>query len=126
MDINKIKSTLKMENFYFSECSVKRNSSISTEALKFDLQKEIKKIGDYVYRVELSFVVNKEHNDLNIKIVAVADFTFESDDKKLTETIIEKNTVAIMFPFIRSQVSLLSTQPGLTPIIIPPINTANL
>jgi preprotein translocase subunit SecB len=29
-----------------------------------------------------------------------------------------------MFPFIRSQVTLLTTQPGMTPIVLPPINTA--
>ena len=34
----------------------------------------------------------------------------------------KKNTVAIMFPFIRSQVSILTTQPGMIPIVMPPIN----
>ena len=35
----------------------------------------------------------------------------------------EEYTVAIMFPFIRSQITLLTTQPGMTPIVLPPINT---
>ena len=34
--------------------------------------------------------------------------------------------ISIIFPFIRSQVSLLTTQPGITPIMIPPINLNSL
>ena len=41
----------------------------------------------------------------------------------MEENIVKTNTVAIMFPFIRSQVTLLTTQPGMTPIVLPPINT---
>jgi preprotein translocase subunit SecB len=33
--------------------------------------------------------------------------------------ILKKNSVAIMFPFIRSQVSLITTQPGMIPVQLP-------
>lgn len=126
MDINKIESTLKMEGFYFPKCFIERNEKIIEEPLQFDLQRNIKKINQNEYCVTLTFIVTKEHNDLYIVVTASANFVFESDDEELTETIIQKNTVAIMFPFIRSQVSLMSTQPGLSPIVLPPINTSNL
>lgn len=32
------------------------------------------------------------------------------------------NAIAIMFPYLRSQVTLMTTQPNITPVIIPPIN----
>ena len=38
------------------------------------------------------------------------------------DALVKANTVAIIFPFIRSQISLLTTQPGMKPIIMPPIN----
>ena len=38
------------------------------------------------------------------------------------ERILKANTVAIMFPYIRSQISLLTTQPGLHPVMLPPMN----
>lgn len=68
--------------------------------------------------------INKENNDLNVRVVASANFSMESENETLVKSIMEANTVAIMFPFIRSQVSLLTTQPGMVPIVLPPINTA--
>lgn len=124
MDINKIKSDLRMNNFHFTECSVTRDDTIKEGVYSFDLKKEISKMPDGYYSVILTLTIDKENNDLHIKVVAAATFTMENDDAELIKSIMETNTVAIMFPFIRSQVSLLTTQPGMTPIILPPINTA--
>ena len=44
MDINKMKSDLKMENFHFLECSVVRKDSIENGVLSFDLKKEINEL----------------------------------------------------------------------------------
>ena len=38
--------------------------------------------------------------------------------------IIEKNTIAIMFPYIRSYISMITTQPGMNPIVLPQMNIA--
>ena len=59
-----------------------------------------------------------------MNVIANAKFLFEADSYEREKTIIEKNTIAIMFPFVRSQVSLLTTQPNMVPIVLPPINTA--
>ena len=61
---------------------------------------------------------------MNIELVAEAQFLYESDD--YSKEVINTNTVAIMFPFIRSQVTLLTSQPGMVPIILPAINTHKL
>lgn len=37
-----------------------------------------------------------------------------------------QNAVAILFPYIRSQISLLTAQPETTPIVLPPLNIAQL
>lgn len=124
MDINKMKSDLKMENFHFVECSVARKEVIKNGALSIELKKRINELGNGSYSVVLTLNVDKENNDLSVKVIAAATFYLESDDVELVRTVMETNTVAIMFPFIRSQVSLLTTQPGMTPIVLPPINTA--
>lgn len=36
--------------------------------------------------------------------------------------ILEKNTIAIMFPYIRSYISSITTQPGMSPIVLPAMN----
>lgn len=60
MDINKMKSDLKMENFHFVECSITRSQVIENGPLSFDLQKEINELEDGSYTVILTLVVKKE------------------------------------------------------------------
>ena len=122
MDIEQIKSELKMVNFYFSEANVSRSSAVSDGAYNADIKKEVKKIEEHKYDIILTLIITKE--DLNLLVKANATFILETNDYAKEETLINANTVAIMFPFIRSQVSLLTTQPGMSPIILPPINTA--
>lgn len=122
MELNKMQSNLKMENFYFSSCSVERECKVENGECHADLQRNISNIGEHEYDVELKLLVDK--SDLSVTIVAHAHFIYEAENYENEENIINSNTVAIMFPFIRSQVTLLTTQPGMTPIILPPINTA--
>lgn len=125
MDINKIASDLRMENFYFAECLIKRNPNVENGRLSIDLSKDICKLENDRYTVTLTLNIEKDNEDLCVKVVAVATFSIDNNNNsELIGTIIETNTVAIMFPFIRSQVSLLTTQPGMMPIVLPPINTA--
>lgn len=121
MELSKMKSNLKMNNLYFSSCSVERECKVENGECKADLQRNIKKTGEHEYDVELELLVQK--SDLSVSIVARAQFMYEAEDYEREESIIKANTVAIMFPFIRSQVTLLTTQPGMTPIVLPPINT---
>ena len=63
---------------------------------------------------------------MELNLETVAFFKLDNQGEKISEQtaeqILKKNTVAIMFPFIRSQVSILTTQPGMIPIVMPPIN----
>lgn len=45
-----------------------------------------------------------------------------SEDSVLGKKILENNTVAILFPYLRSQLTLLSSQPDFEPIILPALN----
>lgn len=126
MDIKEIRSDLQMEDLYFVDCSVHREANIEDGALSFNLQKQIEELGDNRFSVTLTLDVSKEADDLTVKVVLRGIFSLNGfeDDPQMAKTMIQTNTVAIMFPFIRSQVSLLTTQPGLRPIVIPPINTS--
>ena len=124
MDIKDIRSNLQMKNFCFSKFSFVRDKVIKNGELNADIKKNIISIGDHEYNVILTTTIEKD--DMNIELVAEAQFLYESEDYSREESIININTVAIMFPFIRSQVTLLTSQPGMTPIILPPINTQKL
>ncbi|MBU5437776.1 protein-export chaperone SecB [Tissierella sp. MSJ-40] len=78
------------------------------------------------YKITTTTVVNdKENRDINIKLVMSGYFGFR-DEGELSEEqrdhFIEKNTLAIIFPYIRSYITNLTAQSGGKPIIIPPIN----
>lgn len=124
MNINEIKSNLQMRNFYFSEYSFSRKAFIEDGECNIDLQKQIDSIGDHIYQVILTTIIEKE--DMRLEIKAQAEFLYESEDYSREEVIVNANTVAIMFPLIRSQVTLLTSQPGMAPIVLPPINTQKL
>ena len=124
MDINKALSDLKMEYFYFRNCTIEREKDIVDGQYQMNLDKKIEKIEDHVFRVILDFSIMKD--DLRVSVSALAKFCYEANDYSDEQVIIESNTVAIMFPFIRSEVTLLTSQPGMTPIVLPPINTAKL
>lgn len=121
MEISKMESNLKMDNLYFSKCSIERSSEVKKGSYHADLQKETKQLGDHHYEIELTLTLKKD--DLLLEVTANAHFWYEADQYENEEVIIKRNTVAIMFPFIRSQVTLLTTQPGMTPVVLPPINT---
>ena len=124
MDIKDIKSNLQMKNLYFSKFSFVRDKVIKNGELNADIKKGIIPIGNHEYNVILTTTIEKD--DMNIELVAEAQFLYESEDYSREESIINTNTVAIMFPFVRSQVTLLTSQPGMTPIILPPIKTQKL
>lgn len=121
MDINQIKSNLQMKNFYFSNYTFARNPVIADGECNVDMQKQIDKIGEHIYKVSLKTIISK--NDMKLEIQANAEFVYSSDDYQNEEVIINANTIAIMFPFVRSQVTLMTSQPGMAPIVLPPINT---
>lgn len=110
-----------MKNFYFSKYNFSRNSVITDGEYNIDIQKKIDRVDEHIYTVSLRTVISKD--DMKLEIQADAEFTYCSDDYENEEAIINANTIAIMFPFVRSQVTLLTSQPGMAPIVLPPINT---
>lgn len=80
-----------------------------------------------IYCVMRWFMQHREANmDMNLKLVADAIFTYDADDYSNEDKVVGDNTVAIMFPFIRSQITLMTSQPGMQPIVLPPINATKL
>lgn len=124
MDINEIKSILTMENLYFSKCTIERGPSIQNGKLNVDLSKRIERIDEHKYNIELSLSINNE--DLHLVVIANAHFLYGGEDYSKEDAIVHTNTIAIMYPYVRSQVTLMTSQPGMTPIVLPPINTSKL
>lgn len=47
-------------------------------------------------------------------------------DEELRRTLINENAVAIIMPYIRSQVSLITVQPEVDCVVLPPFNIVGM
>ncbi len=118
-------STLKLEDIYISECSFKRSESdISDLKLNLHIDKHIDiLIPNERYKVSLSVQVDEDDARLSIFVNCIGIFSIQNQPN---QDLIHKNAIAIMFPYVRSYVSTISTQPGMMPIVIPAINITAL
>ncbi len=90
----------------------------STDKISF--YHNLNKMEDQLFRVRLGVVLNEDGKyRIEVEISRVVRL---SEDSVLGKKILENNTVAILFPYLRSQLTLLSSQPDFEPIILPALN----
>lgn len=121
---------LQLLDLYFSkyDFSLARGELDEEYKTSFKIEYAVSNSDDSNIKVTIDTLVINGEESVHLSLQTVAVFRIEKDntDEKLYEQLIKQNTVAIIFPYIRSQVSLLTTQPGMKPIIIPPINIVAL
>ena len=117
--IQKSESPLRMKNFHFS------NIQISFSGERFEHTKMKIEISHANLDVN-SARVSVTADSLHLVLSAEAVFSLDGDGNILDSPLIKQNTVAIMFPFIRSEITLLTSQPGMPPVVIPPLNINKL
>ena len=59
-------------------------------------------------------------------VVRASGYFNVGEDIENRSAIIQQNAVAIIFPYIRSQISLLTAQPEVDPIVLQPFNIAQM
>ncbi len=112
-------SPLVMEKIEITE-STFRKKDVPLEGLELHVQADynVKNICKDVYEIILITIVSDE--DENIYVYVKGKAVFHTQQKNMD--ILEKNTIAIMFPYIRSYISIITTQPGMAPIVLPAMN----
>lgn len=127
--MSNIKSVLSMQKLAFDKIAFDRrgpknqNSSSYTIETRFAKNQE-----ESVYRVTLVLDGNKE-NEYTFEIVLTGVFSFDSSEpleEDIKNKLITRNAVSIMMPYMRSQVSLLTAQPEVDCVVLPPFNINNL
>lgn len=53
-------------------------------------------------------------------------FTLTEGMSMEEDKLLQQNAVAIIMPYIRSEVSILTAQPGMDTVVLPPLNTVEL
>jgi len=124
----KYSSNLLMKDLYIDRFNFSRNKEIESTALPLAISRKVERQEDTSARIELTCTLGNETTGIKLDIIMVAYFdidkAIEDDDEK--DKLLNLNAVAIMFPFMRSQISILTSQPGLQPVIIPPINVQTI
>lgn len=121
IDGKSLMSELKIPHVVFDEISFKRTGFKNNKSTaKLSFQSSIAKTSDGHYRVSLQANVIKA--DEYIANVQVTGFC-EIDEKcSIKDTLLEQNAVAILFPYIRSELTLITSQPETDPVVLPVIN----
>jgi len=97
--------------------------------IKPELQLSVADVGEDACHVKLSFSLKStEGNELpfDMNVTMTGHFRFCADETgeeaDLREKVMRENTVAIMFPFLRSIVASLTATANIPPLVLPVIN----
>jgi len=129
-NLDKVSSVLQMNNMFFKKKSFDMPDEYFTNKerrLEYDFARKIETRENGRYDVCLSMILYL-FNTKFIEIELVADFEYDSGVPNSMDTpeIVKRNAIAIMFPYLRSELTLLTTMPNFQPIIMPPLNINKL
>lgn len=117
---------LKLLDLYFSkfDFAMTRNNDGTDYNTSFNVEYAKNSKDESQVKITVNTSLSNATNSVVLNLQTIAHFEIDKEgiEDSVADQLIKLNTVAIIFPFIRSQISLLTTQPGMAPIIMPPIN----
>ena len=119
------KSVFSFVGFYIKESHLFFYKSKGTE-LKIEIHpkgKLLRQSNSFV--LELRLIVNNEDNDTLIDVIGEGSFLFEEFNEKLS-SFLNLNAPALMFPYLRSYISSLTAQSGVSTLTLPTLNLSAL
>lgn len=116
---SKYESPLILEKIEIIESNFrKKDKSLEGIELGVQVEHKLNKLEEDTFEVLLNTIVSDEDECIYVGVKGRA--IFKTQQKNMD--ILEKNTIAIMFPYIRSYISIITTQPGMNPIVLPAMN----
>ena len=115
---------LKLEALVFDDIAFKRlGMHIDNELeISFSVSIGTNMTEENIKKVSVK-VTGEKREEYSFEIQASGFFTYEGDAE---DSIIQQNAVAIVMPYIRSEVSLLTAQPGVEPVVLPVFNIVEM
>lgn len=130
MKLNNALSKLQILDLYFSKFSFEQIKTTERLNIKTEIFVDYAQNNDdkSVYRVKVKTISedNEKKFKLNLEMIGVYKLDKQDLEDEIIKNIIQINTLSIMFPYIRSQITLLTSQPGMTPIVLQPIDINKL
>ena len=116
-----IESVLKLNKIVFDKIEFNRLGFKNDKELEFEIQSNISQRSETeIYKVTL-VLKGKKPEEYTLS----GFFSVESENEltdALKNSLVVKNSVAIMMPYLRSQVSLVTAQPEVECVVLPAFN----
>lgn len=124
-----IQSVLRLEKMFFDKIEFKRLGDSSDKELEMEIKSSIaQRKEEDVFKIILSLTGNKQ-GEYVFEISLTGFFSIGQNEgitEELKKDLITKNAIAILMPYLRSEVSLLTAQPGLECVVLPAFNINNM
>ena len=117
-------SVLTLQKMVFDKIEFNRKGFKNTQELKFELQVQIGLGENDAYKVTLVLKGTKQ-DEYDIAISLSGFFKVEGQEQVKDQTVhdlVSKNAVAILMPYLRSELTLLTAQPDTDSVVLPPFN----
>lgn len=134
--MNKNRSVLEFDNYFIDEFVFKKNENFTKDQdqkidvdlnFEFDTvrnQNNFKRIVT-CYIFDQNYVENNKPFYLKLKINGLFSLADYDENNRKHREIIKKNTLAILFPYIRSIISHMTLEMQVGPVQMPPMNINN-
>ena len=114
-------SILKMDHIIFDKLSFFRKGFKNEDSeVELRIKTGLHKIQDGKYQVMLNVLANKD--DEYDAEVQVTGYCRIDENCGIKDELLKKNAIAILFPYVRAQFTLLTSQPETEPIVFPAVN----
>lgn len=125
------KSCLSLENYIVKtmKFSINENFDFGTDAtitLNPEFTRNINKIDDDTVLVNLIFCIDNKNADMpfDMEVNIEGVFRLENWEQPEMLPLIRSNSVAILFPYLRSVVTMLTANANISPYVLPVMNIA--
>lgn len=120
------RSVLNLQRLYFEKINFERKETASSNPKwKMSFNREVSQDASNSnhYKVALSTNMVGNEDEIKIEIRLIGEFILNNVNNLVDqEDLVRENGVAILFPYLRSEITLLTSQPELSPIVIPTVN----
>lgn len=120
-----MKSALKFIDYIVDEVNFKNKYIDSDDFnIEFDINTDVVFNGEnnFILKLGMDIFKNQKEAPFEMSVSVVGIFEIGDIEENLKQEFAEKNSVAILFPYVRALVSNYTAMANVNPLILPPIN----
>lgn len=119
VDVEQVKSFLNLKSIAFEEINfVRREIDDKNNHMGINVIGPVVSGDQFEVTIQAQILGEGKYQlDTSLKAVFSIDGGLRDEN-----SFVLTNAVAIMFPYLRSEITLLTSQPGMNPVVLPPIN----